>query len=249
MAHRFFIEPARWNPAAPRLTGEEAHHAKHVLRLKDGESCVVFDGQGSEQAAKVAGFDGHEVALRPGPVAKTPPLACRIALAQAIPKGRNMDLIVQKATELGASALFPVLSERTIVRLDRDEAERKQEKWQRVAVEACKQCGQNFLPQVGRPVPLAELLAARCRDFDLVIVASLQPGSRRLKPILAEFQEMRGRPPGSVLMLVGPEGDFTPAEINQALSAGALPMTLGPIVLRTETAALYSLSVLAHELQ
>jgi 16S rRNA (uracil1498-N3)-methyltransferase len=249
MAHRFFIDPSSWNPQAPRLTGDEARHALQVLRMQPGDAAVVFDGRGNEQAVKMTAAAGGVVEMAGGPVSKSAPLACRITLAQAIPKGKNMDLIVQKATELGAAAVFPVVSARTIVRLERDEAARKQEKWQRVAVEACKQSGQNFLPQVGLPVPLAELLAPAAATHELLVIASLQAGARRLKPILAEFAEMRGRPPASVMMLVGPEGDFTPAEVNQALAAGAQPMTLGPIILRTETAALYCLSVLAHELQ
>ncbi len=248
MAHRFFIDPAHWNPDAPRLAGEEAHHARHVLRLAEGAACVVFNGRGEEQAARIAGMAGGEVVLEPGPVKRSAPPACRISLAQAIPKGRNMELIVQKATELGAAALHPVLTERTIVRLDRAEALRKQGKWQRLAVEACKQCGQDFLPAVGLPVSLPDLLAARGPDHDLVLVASLQPGAGRLKAILAEFARAHGRTPASVLVLIGPEGDFTPAEVGLALAAGAQPMTLGPIVLRTETAALFCLSVLAHEL-
>lgn len=249
MAHRFYLPPESWNPQAPALTGAEAHHAADVVRVREGEAVVVFDGRGNEQAAKVAAIGRDRVDLTPGPVAKSPPLRCRISLGQAIPKGKNMDLIVQKATELGAAAIFPMLSERVIVRIEREEAESKREKWQRVAIEACKQSGQNFLPEVTLPMTMEALLASRFSDHDLVIIASLQPGSRHLKALLEEHTSMRGKSPSSVLMLVGPEGDFTPAEINRALGAGAQPMSLGPIVLRTETAALYSLSVLAHELQ
>jgi 16S rRNA (uracil1498-N3)-methyltransferase len=249
MAHRFFLPPETWNPQAPALTGAEAHHASDVLRVREGEAVVVFDGRGNEQAVKVAAIGRDRIELSPGPVAKSQPLRCRISLAQAIPKGKNMDLIVQKATELGAAAIFPVLSERVIVRIEREEAESKREKWQRVAIEACKQSGQNFLPEVALPLTMETLLATRAASFDLVIIASLQPGSRHLKALLEEHLSLRGKTPSSVLMLIGPEGDFTPAEINRAIGAGAQPMTLGPIVLRSETAALYSLSVLAHELQ
>ena len=249
MAHRFYLSPESWNPQAPALTGAEAHHAADVLRVREGETVVVFDGRGNEQAVKVASIARDRIGLSPGPVARSQPLRCRISLAQAIPKGKNMDLIVQKATELGAAAIFPVLSERVIVRVDREEAESKREKWQRVAIEACKQSGQNFLPEVSLPLTMEALLAAQAAAYELVIIASLQPGSRHLKALLEEHTAMRGKAPSSVLMLIGPEGDFTPAEINRAMGAGAQPMTLGPIVLRSETAALYSLSVLAHELQ
>lgn len=249
MPHRFHIPATAWNPQAPVLTGTEAHHATDVLRLREGDAVVLFDGRGAEQAARISRIEKDSVSLTPGAVAKTSPLPCRIALGQAIPKGKNMELIVQKATELGAAAIFPLLSERTIVRLDKEESDSKKEKWQRVALEACKQCGQNFLPSVEAPVSVEDLLVRHAKEFDLVIIASLQPGARHLKALLEEHHSMRGQLPKSVLILIGPEGDFTPAEINRALSGGAQPMSLGPIVLRTETAALYSLSVLAHELQ
>ncbi len=249
MSHRFHIHSTAWNPQSPVLTGAEAHHATDVLRLREGDAVVVFDGRGTEQAARITSFGKDTISLTPGPVAKSPPLPCQVALGQAIPKGKNMELIVQKATELGASAIFPVMSERTIVRLDKGESESKRDKWQRVAVEACKQCGQNFLPEVSLPIGMEDLLARHAKSYELVIIASLQHGARHLKALLEEHQSMRGHLPKSVLILIGPEGDFTPAEINRALSAGAQPMSLGPIVLRTETAALYSLSVLAHELQ
>ena len=249
MFHRFFIPSSEWNPESPRLTGAEAHHAVDVLRLRVGDAVIVFDGMGTEQAAKVARLGRDVVALEPGPVARTAALPCRIAIAQAIPKGKNMDLIVQKATELGAAAVMPIISERTVVRLDRAEAEAKREKWQRVAVEACKQCGQNFLPVVATPLAMEEFLARHMVDFDLVLVASLLPGARHLKALLAEHIEVRGNAPASVLLLIGPEGDFTPEEVNRALACGAVPLSLGPIVLRAETAAIYGLSVLAHELQ
>jgi len=248
MPHRFYIAPAQWNPESPRLEDEEAHHALHVLRLAPGDPVVIFNGQGSEQAARLGDPEGQSLPLVPGPLTQSPALTCRISLAPAIPKGKNMELIVQKSTELGAAAIHPVLSERTVVRLDRDEAQKKQAKWQRTAVEACKQSGQNHLPEVFTPTSMAEVLGGPARNYDLVIIASLQPGSRRLKPILAEYTEMNAHPPASVLILIGPEGDFTPAEVSQALADGAQPMTLGPIILRAETAAIYSLSVLAHEL-
>ncbi|MDG2126277.1 MAG: RsmE family RNA methyltransferase, partial [Verrucomicrobiales bacterium] len=129
-----------------------------------------------------------------------------------------------------------------------DDATKKQQKWQQVAVAACKQSGQNWLPKVAAPVAFDRFVAAP-PQADLVLIASLQPGSRHLKEILAEYAELHaGNSPASVLVLVGPEGDFTPSEVNQSCSAGALPLSLGPVVLRTETASIYSLSILAHEL-
>jgi 16S rRNA (uracil1498-N3)-methyltransferase len=185
----------------------------------------------------------HQVELRTITTAKTPPLPCEIHLGQAVPKGKNMELIIEKATELGASSIRPLLSERTVVQCNADDAERKAQKWQRVAIEAAKQCGQNWVPHVARPQPLKDYFQSAPK-YDLLLIASLQPDAQPIKRVLAEISA----PVRSVLILIGPEGDLTPAEISLAKSFGCRPVTLGPIILRTETAAIYCLSVLSHEL-
>jgi 16S rRNA (uracil1498-N3)-methyltransferase len=245
--HRFYIPFENWNPDALKLDQAESHHALDVLRLKQGERVVVFNGRGAEATAEITGTPGHGVELRRILDAKSAPLACRITLAQAIPKGKNMDLIVQKATELGAAAIAPLLSERTVIQYEAGEGERKREKWQAVAIEAAKQCGQNWLPEIHRPQSPKEFFHANPR-FDLMLIASLQPDSLHLKRVLADHLAIQNKKPANVLILVGPEGDFTPAEISLAKSSGCRPITLGPIVLRTETAAIYCLSVLSYEL-
>lgn len=244
---RFYIPPENWTPESLTLSREESHHALNVLRLAEGDRVVAFDGRGAEVSTTIAGADKGAVRLVPAAVQKSPPLRARIALGQAVPKGKNMDLIIEKATELGAAEVHPLLSERTVIKLDPAERAKKQDKWQRLAVEACKQSGQNYLPAVSAPQTPEQFFAAP-PAYDLMLVASLQPGSRHLKDILGELGGEAGARPASVLILVGPEGDYTPAEINLAQNAGCRPMTLGPIVLRTETAAIYALSVLAYEL-
>src|SRR3954447_6119256 len=154
--HRFYLSAGDWNPDALTLTGTEAHHARNVLRLDAGDKIVVFDGRGHEVTAEVVSVDSSEIRLRKLHEAKAPPLRCQITLAQAIPKGKNMDLIVQKAVEIGAAEIAPLLSDRTIVRLDEESAVSKQEKWQSVAIEAAKQCGQNWLPLVQAPQTMAQ---------------------------------------------------------------------------------------------
>jgi 16S rRNA (uracil1498-N3)-methyltransferase len=268
--YRFHLLPNDWPSAA--LTGSEAHHARSVLRLQPGDRVILFDGRGREATAEITALDSAAVQLRLLHEAVTPPLPARITLAQAIPKGKNMDLIVQKAVEIGAAEIFPLLSARTVVQLDPESAAQKQAKWQTVVLEAAKQCGQNWLPQVHTPRTLEEffreiesgisragieagvspanLHSARASlYFDLRLIGSLQPGARHLKKILAEHaQTHNGARPTNVLMLIGPEGDFTPAEIALARSHGCAPLTLGPIILRVETAAIYCLSILSYEL-
>jgi 16S rRNA (uracil1498-N3)-methyltransferase len=245
--HRFYISPENWNPDALSLSGAEAHHARDVLRMKRGDRAVLFNGRGREITAEIVDLSGDEVRLRRLQETETPPLRCRVTLGQAIPKGNNMDLIVQKAVEIGAAEIAPLISERTIVDLGPKEAEQKKTKWQQIAIEAAKQCGQNWLPQVHAPRKLKDFFS-HAGSFDLRLIGSLQPDAIHLKKIVADYSDQHRDRPKNVLMLVGPEGDFTPAELALAKTNSCLPITLGPIILRVETAAIYCLSVLSYEL-
>ena len=278
--HRFHLAPDDWPSNA--LTGSEAHHVRDVLRHQPGDRVVLFDGCGREATAEITALDAASIQLRILHETVTPSFRTRISLAQAIPKGKNMDLIVQKAVEIGAAEIFPLLSARTVVHLDPASAAQKQAKWQSVALEAAKQCGQNWLPHVHSPRSPEDFFrgiesavssahsaaqpsqpeeggataqhhflrpARASQQFDLQLIGSLQPGARNLKMILADYAHAHdGERPASVLMLIGPEGDFTPAEIALARSHGCAPLTLGPIILRVETAAIYCLSILSYEL-
>ena len=245
--HRFYIAPENWNPDALSLRGPEAHHARDVLRMKRGDRAVVFNGRGREITAEIVDLAKSEIHLRKLHESETPPLRCRMTLGQAIPKGKNMDLIVQKAVEIGAAEIAPLISERTIVDLDQKEVEQKREKWQQIAIEAAKQCGQNWLPQIHAPQKLKDFFS-HAGHVDLRLIGSLQPDAVHLKKILSDYAQQHGDRPKNVLMMVGPEGDFTPAELALAKTHGCLPITLGPIILRVETAAIYCLSVLSYEL-
>ena len=244
---RFYIDPESWDESNLRLEGDEFHHCVNVLRLQSGDPVVIFDGLGMEIqtsikdiSKKVAYLDLNNQERIISPTRKT-----KIALAQAIPKGKNMDLIIEKGTELGVNHIYPFISERTIIRLNKSDSIKKQEKWQRVAIEACKQSGQNWLPKVEQPQKLLSMIDSLIHEFDLVLIASLQPAAKHLKQILLNRTTKH---PESILILIGPEGDFTLSETAKAIGAGAESMTLGPITLRTETAAIYSLSIVAHEL-
>jgi 16S rRNA (uracil1498-N3)-methyltransferase len=246
--HRFYVAPETWNFGELTLRGSEAHHARDVLRMQAGDKLVLFNGKGRELTAEIATVADDEIRLRKLHEAETAPLRCRIVLGQAIPKGKNMDLIVQKAVEIGAAEIAPIISDRTVVQLDADGAAQRQAKWQQIAIEAAKQCGQNWLPRVHQPRKLSEFFSASDQRFDLRLIGSLQPDAQHLKKVLQAYSNEHADRPRTVLMLVGPEGDFTPAELALARGHNCQPITLGPIILRVETAAIYCLSVLSYEL-
>src|SRR6059036_704777 len=186
--HRFYISPENWNAGALTLAGPEAHHARDVLRMRAGDKLVLFNGQGREITAEIVDLGGDEIRLRKLHEAETPPLHCRIVLGQAIPKWKNMELIMQKAVEIGAAEIAPIISDRTIVQVDSETATQKQSKWRQIAIEAAKQCGQNWLPRVHVPRKLAEWFSAAAEEsFDLRLVGSLQPDAQHLKQILADY--------------------------------------------------------------
>src|SRR5438132_8634453 len=217
--HRFYISPENWNHDALALTGSEAHHSRDVLRMKRGEKLVLFNGRGREITAEILDLSGDEIRLRKLHEAETPPLRCRIVLGQAIPKGKNMELIVQKAAEIGAAEIAPIISDRIVVQVDSESAAQKQAKWQQIAIEAAKQCGQNWLPRIHTPRKLAEFfdaVEAGVSPADLRLIGSLQPDAQHLKKILADYLSEHQHRPETVLMLIGPEGDFTPAALALA---------------------------------
>ena len=244
---RVFCRPPVADPAEIILSSEESHHLVAVNRARLGAIVIAFDGRGHEWTAELASDRKSAAILRVRASRTVAPLPFEITLGQALPKGPGMDAIVRKATEIGATRIVPLESERTQVHLDGDRSDKKIEKWQTAALEAAKQCGNAFLPAV-LPVQNASAFIAAAADYDLRLVASLHPGAQSLKPTLAAFRATHGRSPRKVLWLVGPEGDFSSAEIAHALAHGFAPITLGPLVLRCETAAVYALSVLSYEL-
>jgi len=246
--HRFHLRPEQCRSNDLILTGREAHHALHVLRVRCGERLVVLDGAGQELLCEAQKPEHEHMRLTVVQRNVIPPLPFQITLLQAVPKGKIMESIVQKATELGVHRIVPLLSDRVVTQLDDESAASKVEKWRMAAIEAIKQCGSAWLPQVEMPVTPKDYLA-RGEKFELPLIASLQNDRRHPREYFETFHKEKGRLPGTVCVWVGPEGDFTPAEMNAIKSAGVLPVTLGPLVLRSETAAIYALSVLNYELQ
>lgn len=245
---RAHCTPTTAEPAAITLSADESHHLVAVNRAQIGDTVVAFDGRGAEWICELAGDRKNAAVLKVRFMQKLKPLPYEITLGQALPKGQFMDAIVRKATEIGAARIVPLESERTQVHLDGSRSDRKIEKWQTAALEAAKQCGNAFVPEIVAVQEAAAFIES-ARGYDLKLIASLHPGAKSLKAVLTAFYSSNRRAPKKVLWLIGPEGDFTPAEMSLSQSSGFEPVTLGPLVLRCETAAAYALSILSYELQ
>ncbi len=238
--HRLFVPPQQLGSARVKLTPEQARHLGTVLRLKPGEEIEVFDGKGARFRAWLEDSPGLDAAaLRIAePLPEGPARAVDVVLVQALAKGEKMELVVQKATELGAARIIPLASERTVVRLDAERAGSRAARFRRVAEEAARQCGRSDVPRIDEPSGW-DAVFALLRDEPLRRGLLLDP-----EEPLRLGEAARGA--RRVLLAVGPEGGFSPDERERARANGLLPAGLGPLVLRTETAGLAALAVVLH---
>lgn len=231
-----------------RLTPEESHHLITVNRCGRGDPVTAFDGRGHEWITECVDASKSGAVLRVKESRPAKPRSFEVTLGQALPKGSTMDDIVRQATEIGAARIVPILSERTQVHLADDRQDKKLEKWRTASIEAAKQCGNPWLPEIS-PIQNLTAFIPSATSYDLKLIASLHAGATTLKMALVGYAAKHGHAPRKVLWLVGPEGDFSPGEMTAAITAGFQPVTLGPLVLRSDTAAVYALSILSYELQ
>ncbi|MBT8090528.1 MAG: 16S rRNA (uracil(1498)-N(3))-methyltransferase [Gammaproteobacteria bacterium] len=218
------------------LDADKARYLGRVLRRRVGDSLLIFDGEGNEYAATIGDIGKTSATLHVGSrVASETETRLRVHLVQGISRGERMDFVVQKATELGVKRITPVLAEYGVVRLDAKRAEKRRDHWQKVAVSACEQSGRVRLPLVDAPVSLKTWLGNKPGQVDAELV--LKPGAATP---LARIQA----PETKVCVLIGPEGGFSDTEYEDADIAGFQPVSLGPRVLRTETAAIAALAIL-----
>jgi len=224
------------------VEGSAANHITRVLRLRTGDTLTLFDGRGGEYAARIEEFRKDSVVVavdEPRALERESPLS--LTLAQGISRGERMDWIIQKATELGASRIVPVFTERSVVRLDARQAEKKVQHWRGIAVAACEQSGRNRIPDVAAPLDFFEF------------VGSDTPGSEQsaTRVLLSPTGKLRIADLGEIGMgitvLIGPEGGLTESEQEAAIAAGFKPVRMGPRVLRTETAAIAALAIIQRD--
>ena len=234
---RFFTHQALASGASLKLEAEPSRHIAKALRMRVDDRLCLFCGDGREAVAVITAIERQGVSVRVESLQdanRESPL--RITLAISISRGDRMDTIVQKATELGVNDIWPLISERTGVRLDASRLDRKVEHWRRIAVSACEQCGRNRLPEIGAPAPFSEILERSVGAAELRLLLHPDPAGdtagRQTPSALS-----------SLLLLVGPEGGFSDDEVRGAREAGFTSLQLGPRVLRTETAPLAAIAV------
>jgi 16S rRNA (uracil1498-N3)-methyltransferase len=233
--NRIFREGPLTSGAEILLAPAGAYHVARVLRMREGASLAVFDGSGQEFRAEVVRVAGDDVTVRLGEAtagATESPL--RITLLQGVSRSERMDWTLQKATELGVATIAPVLTARSVVRLDEKQAQKKQGHWRGIVIAACEQCGRSKIPHVAAPVTLREHLTNTRKEGLRLVLSPSAPGS------LAGLTSL----PNRVELLIGPEGGLDDDELLAAQKAGFMPVRLGPRVLRTETAAVVALTVL-----
>jgi 16S rRNA (uracil1498-N3)-methyltransferase len=211
--------------------------------VKPGQRIEIFNGVGGAGEAEILSVGENRVTVRVLKRFDRKRTDVQFALVQALPREQKMDLIIQKATELGASEIIPVLTECAVVHLKEGRGAGKRDRWEKIAMNAAKQCGVAWLPRIAPIQTLKDFLAAR-RAFGALMVCALDENAR---PIGEAIQAIRARPVLSVGVFVGPEGDFSAAEMEFIRAVGAISVSLGGNVLRSETAAIYALSILRYE--
>lgn len=221
------------------LDARESHHLVRVFRARVGETVEVLDGLGSRYIGTISLADAKGVRIAVDMVEVVPRTGPTITLVQSMPKGKTMDLILRMATEIGASVIQPVFTDQGDVQIKGDRLLAKVEKWRVTMIEACKQCGLSYLPQLEAPEQLSAWIEQHpATDASLRMVASLEAGSRPLVEVLSDHKGV-----AEITVAVGPEGDFTAAEYGALRAVGFQSVRLGTNVLRSETAAAYLLSV------
>jgi len=238
----FFINKENIKGEYIFIKNSEAHHIKNVLRYKKGKSLNLFDGEGGVYRGEIIELRKNEIKLKllfKEYKEKLPPF---FHLVQAIPKKNKMDLIVEKAVELGIDEIIPVITERTIVSPDKERKERLLERWRKIALSATKQSRRIFLPKIREIKKFSEVLE-EIPDSASLIIPSLEEKGISLKDL--DWKKFKK----DIFIFIGPEGDFTKEEISLARRKGAILVSLGEYVLRTETAGMYLLAILNYELR
>ena len=243
--YHFYVEPEAVSADTVRISGGDVNHIKNVLRMHPGEQIVILDGSGMEYRCEIEAI-AEEVLARILEAKKTEAeLSVRLLLFQGLPKKDKMELIIQKAVELGVSEIIPVLTKRTVVKLeDKKKEQKKLERWQAIAEAAAKQSGRGIIPKVCEAVKFTEAVKQAGELDEALIPYELAEGMDEARERIRGLHGKR-----TIGIFIGPEGGFEEEEIALAAKSGIHPITLGKRILRTETAGLCILSVIMFELE
>lgn len=238
---RFYVSHPEIEKGLLKVAGDEVKHIRRVLRLKVGDGITVFDGSGKEYEGSIVKAGTSSVIIRIHQIlSSTKESPIRITLAQSLLKGEKMDYLIQKATELGVSEIIPFFSSRSVPLLEASKKTSRYHRWEKIAIEASKQCGREVLPRVQPLRDYSEIFEA-ASPGSLRIILCEKEGSR-LKEVLSESKERR-----KIFFIVGPEGGLSREEVEYAKGKTFVPVNLGNRILRAETASLCLLSLLQYE--
>jgi 16S rRNA (uracil1498-N3)-methyltransferase len=236
-SNRFFLKKESRESSVVFLKGEEHHHLSRVARIKNGENIYLFDSRGADYLARVEEVGKNSTRLFILEKRLKSDEKTRITLAQALIKTKNLELILQKATELGMSEFVPVISSRSIIKIG-DKSEKKLQRWRRIVLESSKQCGRSAVPTIHIPYDLSTFFRRGSEEKKIFFC---RRGGQNLRDRLADLPS-----PASVVLLIGPEGGWTDREEQDILGHGFESISLGPLTLRSETAAIASLAMVSH---
>lgn len=241
----FFVVPDQVRDGYIEITGSDVNHMKNVLRMRTGEQLEISDGNNKKYLCEIESLEADKVTARILEEREAEnELPSKLYLFQGLPKSDKMELIIQKAVELGAWEVIPVATKRAVVKLDQKKAAKKRERWSGISESAAKQAGRNVIPEIKQVMNFQEALSyAKSLDV-LLIPYELAEGMQDTKERIQAIQ-----PGQSVGIFIGPEGGFEQEEVKLAMEAGAYPITLGRRILRTETAGMTMLSVLMYHLE
>ena len=244
--NRFFVDdPGAFSDRSVVITGEDVNHVKNVLRLKENDELIVSDGRGRDYHCRISGITNEEVVADICDICDNfSELSTEITLFQGFPKGDKMELIIQKTVELGVTRIVPVMTKRTVVKLDDKKAKKKTERYNMIAESAAKQSGRGMIPEVTMPVSFAEAVSmAEMLDMNIIPYEEAE-GVEYSRNIIKNIKGKK-----SLGIFIGPEGGFAREEVEKALDAGASAITLGHRILRTETAGMAVISIIMFELE
>ena len=242
--YHFFVPEGPDEAGQIHITGSDVHHIRSVLRMKPGEQVVISDGRDKDYYCKITELNPGEITVQVLKETEAAELPARLILYQGLPKGEKMELIIQKTVELGVTRIVPVMTKRTVVKLDDKKAKKKTERYNMIAESAAKQSGRGMIPEVTMPVSFAEAVSmAEKLDMNIIPYEEAE-GVEYSRNIIKSIKGKK-----SLGIFIGPEGGFAREEVEKALDAGASAITLGHRILRTETAGMAVISIIMFELE